>query len=188
MQNKQKLIEESWQRCRQYGITQHGWSQSEVLTGKELEAVLKDSQELIDSARLLMQSLYELVASSGFVVVLLNADGYIVEVIGEMDDAKSSWTRYYARGVKWTEELVGTSALSLALLGSGPIQVLGDEHYCKAYADWTCSAAPLTDDCGKIMGVLSVTGSKENAHSHTLGMVVSAAAAINNMIKVRRAQ
>ena len=188
MQNKQKLIEESWQRCRQYGIAQNGWSQAEVLTGKELESVLKDSQELIDSARLLMQSLYELVASSGFVVVLLNADGYIVEVIGEMDDVKSSWTGYYARGVKWTEELAGTSALSLALLGSGPIQVLGDEHYCKAYADWTCSAAPLTDDCGKIMGVLSVTGSKENAHSHTLGMVVSAAAAINNMIKVRRAQ
>ena len=67
MQNKQKLIEESWQRCRQYGIAQNGWSQAEVLTGKELESVLKDSQELIDSARLLMQSLYELVASSGFV-------------------------------------------------------------------------------------------------------------------------
>ena len=76
MENKKKLIQESWERCRQYGIAQNGWSQAEVLTGKELEAVLKDSQELIDSARLLMQSLYELVASSGFVVVLLNADGY----------------------------------------------------------------------------------------------------------------
>ena len=84
MEKKQKLIQESWERCRQYGIEQNGWNPAEVLTGKELEKVLRDSQELIEAAQLLMQSLYELVASSGFVVVLLNADGYIVEVIGEI--------------------------------------------------------------------------------------------------------
>ena len=188
MEKTQRLIAESWERCRKYGIDQTGWNPAVVVTGNELETLLSESAELIDAARPLMQSLYELVSSSGFVVVLLNAEGFIIEVIGEMNAAQSSWMRYYACGVKWTEELVGTSALGLALLGNGAIQVAGKEHFCKAYEEWTCSAAPLTDDHGVFMGVLSVTGSKENVHSHTLGMVVSAAAAINNMIKVRRAQ
>ena len=161
---------------------------AEVLTGPDLERMLGENQELVQAARPLMKSLHGLVSSSGFVVVLLNAEGYIVEVIGEMDGGSNTWPQYYVQGIKWTEEFAGTSALSLALLGYGPIQVVGREHYLKAFENWTCSAAPLTDDQGKILGVLSVTGSKDNVHSHTLGMVVSAAAAISNMIKVRRAQ
>jgi len=188
VEKTQKLIAESWRRCQKVGLKQSEGYPTVVVTGKELEQLLQDSMELIDAARPLMQSLYELVSSSGFVVVLLNAEGYIIEVIGGMNDVQSTWTRYYACGVKWTEELVGTSALGLALLGHGPIQVAGKEHYCQAYEGWTCSAAPLTDDHGKLMGVLSVTGSREDVHSHTLGMVVSAAAAISNTIKVRRAQ
>ncbi len=188
MNQKQKILAASWERCRQRGMDENFIPRTEVLNGNELELLLRDNQELIHATRPLMQSLHDLVSSSGFVVVLLDAEGYIVEVIGEMDEAQTSWPSYYAHGVKWTEDVVGTSALSLALLGYGPIQVLGREHYCKAFENWTCSAAPLTDDGGKILGVLSVTGSKENAHSHTLGMVVSAAAAISNMIKVKRAQ
>lgn len=188
MEKTQQLIAESWQRCRKVGLKQSEGYPSVVVTGKDLERLLEDNVELIDAARPLMQSLYELVSSSGFVVVLLNAAGYIIEVIGGMNDAQSTWTRYYACGVKWTEDLVGTSALSLALMGHGPIQVAGKEHYCQAYEGWTCSAAPLTDDQGNLMGVLSVTGSCEDVHSHTLGMVVSAAAAISNTVKVRRAQ
>ena len=188
MDKTQQLIAESWQRCRENGLKQSEGYPSVVVTGKDLERMLQDSMELIDAARPLMQSLYDLVSSSGFVVVLLNAEGYIIEVIGGVNDVQSTWNRYYACGVKWTEELVGTSALSLALLGHGPIQVAGREHYCHAYEDWTCSASPLIDDHGKLMGVLSVTGSREDVHSHTLGMVVSAAAAISNTIKVRRAQ
>ena len=188
MDGKAKIIQDSWKRSRKQGIEQVGWNPGVIITGKELEELLAESHELIDAALPLMQSLYDLVASSGFVVVLLNAEGYILEVIGQMDDAQSTWTRYYARGVKWTEDLAGTSALGLTLLGFGPIQVVGEEHYCKAYESWTCSAAPINDDQGNLIGVLSVTGSRENVHSHTLGMVVSAAAAISNTIKVRRAQ
>lgn len=188
MEEKVKIIQDSWKRSRMQGVEQVGWNHAVIVTGKELELLLEAGHELISAARPLMESLYELVASSGFVVVLLNAEGYIVEVIGQMDEAQSTWSRYYARGVKWTEDLVGTSALGLTLLGYGPIQVVGEEHYCKAYTAWTCSAAPISDDQGNIIGVLSVTGSRENVHSHTLGMVVSAAAAISNTIKVRRAQ
>ena len=93
MEKTIKLISDSWERCKQYGVEQTNGYPTEVLTGKELEALLSESTELIDAARPLMESLYELVSSSGFVVVLLNAEGYIIEVIGEMNAAQSTWTR-----------------------------------------------------------------------------------------------
>ena len=185
---KVATIKESWERCRKYGVKVEGGLPDVILTGKDLETLLQDNQELTEAALPLMKSLHELVASSGFVVVLVNTEGYILDVIGEMTEGQPRWSRHYVKGVKWTEDSVGTSAISLALLGKGPIQVAGGEHYCKIYHDWTCSAAPLKGNNEEIVGILSVTGSKESAHSHTLGMVVSAAEAISNMMKARRAQ
>jgi len=68
------------------------------------------------------------------------------------------------------------------------MQVAGYEHYCRKHQDWACSAAPITDSAGALLGVLSVTGRKENVHCHTLGMVVSAAAAVSNYLAVQKAQ
>ena len=87
MNQKQKILAASWERCRQRGMDENFIPRTEVLNGKELELLLRDNQELIHATRPLMQSLHDLVSSSGFVVVLLDAEGYIVEVIGEMDES-----------------------------------------------------------------------------------------------------
>src|SRR5665647_237780 len=96
VETKKQLIAKSWERCRKYGVEPTCGYPSVVVTGKELETLLAQSRELIEAAQPLMRSLYELVSSTGFVVVLLNSEGYIIEVIGEMNGAQSSWMRYYA--------------------------------------------------------------------------------------------
>jgi len=182
------VIAESWLRCRQHGVDPQGGSSSVVATGKELERLLAQNQELIETARPFMQNLYKLVASSGFIVSLADKNGFLLEVIGDTEILESNRGMHYVRGVKWTENLVGTTAIALTLLGYGPIQVVGAEHYCREHQGWACSAAPLTDAAGNFSGVLSVTGQKSQVHCHTLGMVVSAAEAINNMCRVRKTQ
>ncbi len=79
---------------------------------------------------------------------------------------------------------MGTNAMSMALSEKSPIQISGEEHYVKAYHRWTCSAAPIKDINGKIIGTLDLTGYSENVHSHTLGMVVAATNAIEKMIEL----
>jgi transcriptional regulator of acetoin/glycerol metabolism len=159
-----------------------------IATGKELEALLIQNKSLIDAARPFMQRLYKLVESSGFVVVLADKNGVLVEVIGDTEVLESNRGMYYVRGVKWSEELIGTTAISLALLEHEHIQIAGAEHYCIEHHGWACSAAPLPDETGNIIGALSVTGPNEQVHCHTLGMVASAAAAITNILQVQKAQ
>ena len=182
------VVAQSWLRCRKRGLSPEGGGSGVIATGKELEAILTKNRDLIDAALPFMQNLYKLVESSGFVVVLVDKNGYIIEEIGDIDVLESNRGLHYAKGVKWAEELVGTSAITLVLLGHGPIQIAGDEHYCRDHHGWACSAAPLSDGAGNFIGVLNVTGPKDQVHCHTLGMVVSAAAAITNILHVQMAQ
>jgi PAS domain S-box-containing protein len=181
-------IVRSWLRCEQQGVDHRSGGSSVIVNGRELEALLARNADIIDAARPFMRSLYELMENSGFAVILVDRDGFVIEVIGDAVVLESHRGIQYVNGVKWTEDLVGTTAISLVLLGSGPIQVAGYEHYCQKHQEWACSAAPLTDGDGNLLGVLSVTGRKEHVHVHTLGMVVSAAAAINNYLAVQKAQ
>jgi transcriptional regulator of acetoin/glycerol metabolism len=182
------VIGESWLRCRRRGKGIYDGSSTIVATGPELEVILAKNRDLIETARPFMNVLYASLGEQDFVVVLAEREGYMLESFGSEELLHSAFGMNYARGSRLTEELNGTSAIGLALLGHGPIQVVGDEHYYEQYHEWGCSAAALTDEHDSIIGVLSITVRRESAHPHTLGMVVSAAAAIKNMLLVKRAQ
>lgn len=182
------VIADSWERCRKLGLDPYGGNSSVIAIGQELETLLAQNSELIEAAQPFMRDLYTLVESSGLVVVLLAGNGYVIEVIGDTEALENKGVIHYVKGIKWTESMVGTTAIGLVLQGQGPLQVTGGEHYCRQHQRWACSAAPISDASGRLIGVLNVTGRKEQVHCHTLGMVVSAAAAISNFLAVRKTQ
>ena len=182
------VIGESWLRCRRREKVPHDGSSTVVATGPELETILTKNRDLIEAARPFMDILCTSLGKQDFVVVLADRNGYMLESFGSEEMLHSAFGMQYAKGARFTEELNGTSAIGLALLGHGPIQVIGTEHYYEQYHEWGCSAAPLTDEDGSIVGILSITVRKEMVHPHTLGMVVSAATAIKNMLLAKGAQ
>jgi transcriptional regulator of acetoin/glycerol metabolism len=182
------IIAESWQQCRRRGKDPYDEGSTVIATGPALEAILAKSGDLIEAARPVMDILCASLGKQDFVVVLADGDGYMLESFGSEEMLHSAFGLHYARGTRLTEELSGTSAIGLTLIGQGPIQVRGPEHYCEQYHEWACSAAPLTDEEGSLAGVLNITVRMEMVHPHTLGMVVSAAAAIRNTLLVRRGQ
>jgi transcriptional regulator of acetoin/glycerol metabolism len=159
-------IVRSWLRCAQQGVDHRSGGSSVIVNGKELEALLARNADLIDAARPFMRNLYELMENSGFAVILVDRDGFVIEVIGDAIVLESHRGIQYVNGVKWTEDLVGTTAISLVLRGSGPIQVAGYEHYCQKHQDWACSAAPITDPAGAILGV-SASPAQRTRPMHT---------------------
>ncbi len=64
------------------------------------------------------------------------------------------------------------------------MQVIGSEHYCKEHHAWTCSAAPIHNPQGDLIGILDMSGPYDQAHPHTLGMVVAAAKSIENQLSI----
>lgn len=97
------------------------------------------------------------------------------EYYAEMEHESS-----FSLGVCWHERYIGTNGITLALLEDSPVQVYGAEHYCAAQHDGTCSAAPIHDRDGKIIGVLNMAGKDWSGTLHTMGLVALAAFSIEN--------
>lgn len=95
------------------------------------------------------------------------------EYYAEMEHESS-----FSLGVCWHERYIGTNGITLALLEDSPVQVYGAEHYCAAQHDGTCSAAPIHDRDGKIIGVLNMAGKDWSGTLHTMGLVALAAFSI----------
>lgn len=181
------LILESWKRCLKKGIDPYQKKVPRVLSKEELKNRRLLNQELISTCRPVMESIYNFVKGSGFIVGLADKEGYILEIIGDDEVAEIARDGNFVAGADWSEDSAGTNAIGTSLTKDIPIQVFSYEHFCICSHNWTCSAATIHDPEGKVIGVLDVTGTQEKVHCHTLGMVVAAAKAVENQLSLQRA-
>lgn len=178
-------ILESWQRCFKAGVNPHDGTCYHFMDREELDDLLARRQEFIDIARPFMLKLYEFVKGSGFIVMLTDERGYIMEAFGDKDTLEQAKGLKFIKGADWTEASVGTNAIGTAVVLKKPIQTSGAEHYCQKHQSWTCSASPIFNMTGQMIGILDMSGPINSAHLHTLGMVVAAVEAIMEQMKVR---
>lgn len=179
-------IEASWRRCYEARVDPYDGVSHLILDHSEIGMLLRTHKDLIDIARHFMLNLYEFVKSSGFIVLLSDKQGYIMEVMGDYDILDNASQVNLIKGSSWVEKEVGTNGIGTALVLGKPFQVSGREHYCRKLHTWTCSAAPVFDACDRIIGALQMSGPSYAAHLHTLGMVVAAVEAIRDQINVRQ--
>lgn len=178
------LVADSWKRCNQYKVDPHDGRSHNILQTNELRRALKKSEDLINIALPFMQELYSYVAGSGFLVMLTDDRGFILEALGDEEALQEAQKINFIQGASWTEEQVGTNAIGTALVEKKPVQINSCEHYCKSHHVWTCSAAPIFNDAKGIAGVLNMSGPSRETHKHTLGMVVSSVTAITYQMRI----
>ena len=180
------IIAESWLKCAHTGLDPADGKGRTVLEKHRLRELWEKNEILIRTAAPLMRNLYRFFQGSSFVVVLTDAQGYILELFGDEDRLRSARKINFLPGAKWQDDDVGTNAIGSVLVAGKPMQVSGAEHFCLRHHCWTCSAAPILDEAGKLAAVLDISGPAGASYSHTLGMVVAAAEAITMQLKMQR--
>lgn len=176
------LIRRSWDRCRLRfaPYTTPPIVRAAPSTFDHLRVAHFD---LIAVARPFMEDVYQFVEGSGYVVVLTDNTGCILDLLGDPPALETLASLGIEIGVYWNEAQMGTNAIGLALLEAMPVQVTGTQHFFQAHYPLTCSAAPIHDARGRIVGVLAMAGYQETAHPHTLAVVMAAARAITNQFQ-----
>lgn len=179
----------SKERCRQYGIDpQSTRNLFQVrLSEKDLEARMRKKELFLRVATSQVKEIYQFVAGAGFAVVIADQDGYILKVIGDGPVLEKLALGNCIPGYRWSEGDVGTSATSLALERKIPVQINENEHFCKRGYGFSCSACPVFGHNNKLMGVITMSGEVSQVHPHTLGMVITAAKAIENQMRIENA-
>lgn len=181
-------IYESWQRSLKFDVNPFQSTNKCMLIQSAVEERRRRSEELINYGLPVMEVLHQFVSGSGFMVALADADGILLEVIGDDDAIELTKRTNFVVGSNWNEEVMGTNSVGTAIAINKPIQTYGYEHWCICVQSGTCSCAPIHDpDTGEIIGALDLTGSLEKVHPHTLGMVVAAVSSIENQIATNRA-
>lgn len=178
-------IAESWRKCANTGVNPADGKGRVVLEQRDFRQLLEKNEVIIRVAKPFVENLYQFFRASGFIVVLTDVQGFILETFGDSDRLKSARDINFLPGANWQDASVGTNAIGTVLAGGKPSQVSGCEHFCLRHHCWTCSAAPITGQNGAIVAVLDVSGPAQASYSHTLGMVVAAAEAISMQLRIQ---
>jgi sigma-54 dependent transcriptional regulator, acetoin dehydrogenase operon transcriptional activator AcoR len=138
------------------------------------------NRRLNEHAAPVMEMLHEQIVNTHSMVVLTDATGTVLHSIGDDDFLERASKVALKPGANWAEQAKGTNAIGTALVEEQPTLVHADEHYLHANHFLTCSAAPILDPRGNILGVLDVTGDQRSYHQHTMALVKMSARMIEN--------
>ncbi len=180
---QEEIIHDSHERSKKYGVTRDQQYPSLLLTEQEKAVLLDENRDLIRVAGPFLDILYNFLEGSGFIILLTDKNGCILSITGDPEPVAAAAGLNMAVGAFMNEKSIGTNAMGTALSENSPVQVSASEHFITAYHRWTCSAAPVHDDAGNIIGTVNLTGGRELVHPHTLGLVVAAVTAIENQLK-----
>lgn len=176
-------ILDSWERCKKMGVDHLAGCGTTVTESELRESILK-RQELIKLSRPIMENVYEMIKSTSYSVVLTDEKGIIIDLIINSDIMDIHNNLNFVKGSLWDEKSVGTNAIGTCLATDKPMQVIGAEHYCKYHHRWTCSAAPIHNSKGEIIGSFDISGRAEDVQTHTFGIAASSADCIEKQLVI----
>ena len=176
------IIDLSHKRSEGFGLSPDAQPDFSPIARGELSHLIEKNRMLHAHAVPAMETLYQQIINTHNMVILTDADGIIVHSLGDDDFLEKADRVALKPGVAWSEQSKGTNAIGTAIAEGVATLVHADQHYLSANHFLTCSAAPITDYQGKVVGVLDVSGDQRSFHKHTMALVRMSALMIENQL------
>ncbi|HEU4458316.1 MAG TPA: sigma-54-dependent Fis family transcriptional regulator [Methylibium sp.] len=173
-------IQQSHERCTTLRISPIRAPDHSPMARADLSVARERNSRLSQHAVPVMEMLLEQILATQSMVLLTDVQGTVLHSIGHDDFLAKASKVALAPGVNWSESNKGTNAIGTALVTETPTIVHADEHFVHANHFLTCSASPVFDPRGNLVGVLDVTGDHHSFHAHTMGLVKMSARMIQN--------
>ncbi|WP_028869899.1 sigma-54-dependent Fis family transcriptional regulator [Psychromonas arctica] len=178
----EELISNSWQRCRESGLSHHSSPDIEHLDRGELSSSLEQHHQLLETTHYEVLPFYEnLLANSNSQVMLADGQGCVIKSWGEQR-FKPQHKALFTPGANWQELSLGTNAIGTAIETGSIVQINHDEHFLIANRFMTGSAAPIYGVDRQMLGVIDISSDTYLPEWHTLGMVKIMSQAIENQL------
>lgn len=176
----QQTIQHAHERSQAFGLHPAQTPDLHRISDAALTEIQQRHARLCTQALPVMEMLYEQLSHAQSMVVLCDASGTVLHALGDPSFLARAERVALSPGARWAEADKGTNAIGTALMTEAPTLVHGAEHYLRAMHFLTCSAAPIFDHKGALLGVLDVTGDRRSYHPHTLALASLAARLIES--------
>jgi len=171
----------SWKRSSERGIGMGG-GESHCTPRYDLMERRDKNNTLLLRSQPVMENLYHEICGTSSMVLLADRDGVVLHTIGDPDFVDQAQKVYLKPGGIWSESVNGTNAIGTALVEQLPVQVQSSEHFIDKNRFLSCSATPIFDPRGAILGALDVSGDYRGHQQHTLALVRLSAQIIENQM------
>ncbi len=182
------VILDSWARCLEAGLDSARPLRIEVAGDAELARSRQRAEVVRRLARAELETLAQQIAGSNFLLAFADHEGMILDLYADNRFAMSGSGAGIVAGSLWDERRAGTNGLGTALALGQPVAVTGTEHYFHDLGGISCTAAPVRDAAGELVGVLDASSYFESRQQHTLALVQMAATHIENGLLLHQMQ
>lgn len=173
-------ILQSWKRCRGMGLRAEKAPAIEPVPAARLREMRERNERLWRLARAELEALAADAAATGSIVILTDDQGWILDAEGHPAFLDRAGRVALMPGACWNEAQVGTNAIGTAIADGHSLEVRGGEHYLSPHRILSCSAVPIFDPYGQLVGVLDISGDASVPHMHALGLARLAVANIEH--------
>ncbi|MFO1493084.1 MAG: sigma-54-dependent Fis family transcriptional regulator [Lysobacterales bacterium] len=175
-----ETILQSWQRCRRMGLPAERPPAIEPVPQPRLLEMRQRNEALLRAARPELDALAGDAKATGSIVLLTDAEGWILDAVGNPQFLDRAGRVALMPGACWGENLTGTNAIGTAIAAGEAVRVHGGQHYLAPNHILSCTAAPIHDPYGALAGVLDLSGDAQIEHVHALALVRLAVAQIEH--------
>ncbi|SFN95668.1 Transcriptional regulator of acetoin/glycerol metabolism [Pseudomonas sp. NFACC24-1] len=187
------LILDSWRRSlEQHHLDPGSLQGPRILSQDVLKQCRERSELFLNIASEEVARLHGRVRDADYCVLLTDAQGQTIDYRVETTIRNDCRKAGLYLGTCWSEGEEGTCGVAAVLTGKAPVTVHKRDHFRAAFIGLTCSAAPVFDPRGELLGVLDVSAvrSPDDRRSQHLirQMVVQSAREIEQAFFMSSAQ
>ena len=145
----------SWARCLGAGRDPAAWPGQMALSSLRLDTARRQARALCLAAQGPLRELAAALQASPAAIGLTDGRGVVLEAVGAVVSAPGAMDAPGLHaGADWSEAVLGTNAVALALAQGGALQVRRAEHFYEAWAGCHDAAAPVLDVRGQVVGTV----------------------------------
>lgn len=175
-------LERSWQRALASGKRPDQPVIFDVISHSAMRRVSDANHALVRTARPVLESLSQAIASTRYFAILTDAQGVVIDAHGPIDRSDRRADLITRIGTDLSERALATTAISAALTELQAVWLHRGEHFFAANSVYSCAGAPLFGTDGACIGMLDLTGIEATERPELKHLVAQSARSIENAL------
>ncbi|TEB17053.1 Acetoin dehydrogenase operon transcriptional activator AcoR [Pelotomaculum sp. FP] len=159
-----RTIYESWQRSMEYGVDPYSKNRR-FLSKEEIKKQILDNHDFITKFGDILLEVQSLAREKGLSVQIFDSEAKTLQLIAHTNFLHRELGVRSPIPAGLAENEVGTNAACIALRENKSVQVLGPEHFNFYFHNFYCSAAPIHNSKGEVIGAINISS---YSHRHTI--------------------
>lgn len=187
-----------WREMRHKGIDPYTNIPTHEFTKQEHQKILEDNKELCRIARPFLKNIYDSIPDASSLVNLLDKNGVcLISLVKDTPEseqhqptAQENSYQQHMHDLNMTlrskPETVFLHSMEILMCyrTKQPSWCIGEEHYLSYAKGWSCVAAPILDQNGEMIAIISISDQTKYSSYYSLGIALSAAKSISNELKL----